>query len=84
MVTKFANSIDWFAGSSNLWWAFYSANLVAGPGIEPGTVAYETTVLPLHYPAIYLVEEVGFEPTSLLRTDLQSAAPLQLRRSSMS
>ena len=25
--------------------------MVAGPGIEPGTVAYETTVLPLHYPA---------------------------------
>ena len=28
--------------------------MVAGPGIEPGTVAYETTVLPLHYPAIVL------------------------------
>jgi hypothetical protein len=28
--------------------------LVAGPGIEPGTGAYETPVLPLHYPAIYL------------------------------
>jgi hypothetical protein len=25
--------------------------LVAGPGIEPGTGAYETPVLPLHYPA---------------------------------
>ena len=29
-----------------------------------------------------LVEEDGFEPTSLLRTDLQSAAPHLLRRSS--
>lgn len=28
--------------------------MVAGPGIEPGTVAYEATVLPLHYPAIVL------------------------------
>jgi hypothetical protein len=26
--------------------------LIAGPGIEPGTGAYETPVLPLHYPAI--------------------------------
>ena len=32
----------------------YLNSLVAGPGIEPGTVAYETTVLPLHYPAIEL------------------------------
>ena len=30
------------------------AKLVAGPGIEPGTGAYETPVLPLHYPAIIL------------------------------
>ncbi len=27
--------------------------LVAGPGIGPGVLAYETNVLPLHYPAIY-------------------------------
>ena len=30
----------------------YFPKLVAGPGIEPGTGAYETPVLPLHYPAI--------------------------------
>ena len=29
--------------------------MVAGPGIEPGTRAYETRVLPLHYPAIEVV-----------------------------
>ena len=29
--------------------------LVAGPGIEPGTGAYETPVLPLHYPAIDII-----------------------------
>ena len=30
-----------------------------------------------------MVEEVRFEPTHSKKTDLQSAAPLQLRRSSM-
>ena len=42
----------------------YSAcqgELVAGPGIEPGTGAYETPVLPLHYPAILLVGVTRFE-----------------------
>jgi hypothetical protein len=32
------------------------SELVAGPGIEPGTRAYETRVLPLHYPAITLLK----------------------------
>ena len=30
--------------------------LVAGPGFEPGTSAYETDVLPLHYPAIKMLK----------------------------
>ena len=30
--------------------------LVAGPGIEPGIQAYETCVLPLHYPAIKMLK----------------------------
>jgi hypothetical protein len=30
--------------------------LVTGPGIEPGTIAYETIVLPLHYPAIKMLK----------------------------
>ncbi len=46
------------AGATNAGGAvcFYNGHvyMVAGPGIEPGTVAYETTVLPLHYPAIDL------------------------------
>jgi hypothetical protein len=29
--------------------------MVAGPGIEPGTGAYETPVLPLHYPALIFI-----------------------------
>ena len=33
--------------------------LVAGPGIEPGTRAYETRVLPLHYPAIIVMGGFG-------------------------
>ena len=25
--------------------------MVAGPGLEPGTAAYEAAILPFHYPA---------------------------------
>ena len=35
------------------------SKLVAGPGIEPGTRAYETRVLPLHYPAIIVMGGFG-------------------------
>ena len=36
-------------------------NLDAGPGIEPGSGAYETPELPLLYPAIKLVDVSRFE-----------------------
>ena len=51
---------------SQLFWSFtlrerrstteLLGKLVAGPGIEPGTPAYETGVLPLHYPAIRMLK----------------------------
>jgi hypothetical protein len=50
--------------------------MVAGPGIEPGTRAYETLVLPLHYPAIkILAGPPGFEPG--LAESKSAALPLR-------
>lgn len=49
--------------------------MVAGPGIEPGTRAYETLVLPLHYPAIKLAGPPGFEPG--LAESKSAALPLR-------
>ena len=43
--------------------------MVAGPGIEPGTRAYETRVLPLHYPAAVLERSERIE---LSTTDWKS------------
>ena len=38
--------------------------MVAGPGVEPGTKAYETFMIPFQYPAIgNLVPLDGIEPT---------------------
>lgn len=45
--------------------------MVAGPGIEPGTGAYETPVLPLHYLAsIFIVKHT--HPNGLCRLCLLS------------
>lgn len=53
--------------------------MVAGPGIEPGTRAYETRVLPLHYPAIKMLKNKRLAPhnetvsvSTLGRSDLLS------------
>ena len=40
-----------------------TVNLVAGAGIEPASVAYETTEVPVLYPAAFLF----YSPYSLLR-----------------
>ena len=58
-------------------------NLAPEAGIEPTTnwlTANCTTAVLLWN---NMVEAVRFEPTSLLRTDLQSAATLPLRRASV-
>ena len=36
--------------------------MVAGPGFEPRTEAYETSEMPFLYPAITVVGVQGFEP----------------------
>ena len=43
-----------------------NGNLVAGPGVEPGTKAYETFMIPFQYPAayLYLAPVEGIEPPS--------------------
>ncbi len=40
--------------------------MVAGPGVEPGTKAYETFMIPFQYPAsnLYLAPVEGIEPPS--------------------
>ena len=39
--------------------------MVAGPGFEPRTEAYETSEMPFLYPAITVVGVQGFEPWTL-------------------
>ena len=49
--------------------------LLAGVvGIEPTLEVLETSVLPLNYTPIYMVEGDGFEPPNPEGADLQSAA----------
>ena len=48
--------------------------LVAGPGIEPGTRAYETRVLPLHYPAV-VSSAYDYAESVLMLSDLRCRGP---------
>ena len=50
------------------------AKLVAGPGIEPGTRAYETRVLPLHYPAV-VGSAYDYAESVLMLSDLRCRGP---------
>ena len=56
-----------------------SALLVAAPGFEPGSLAYETSVLAPGPSRSSAAAPVGFEPTSLRVTDARSAVELQRR-----
>lgn len=38
--------------------------MVAKPGIEPGTQAYETCMIPFHYLAIKMAPGAGLEPAT--------------------
>ena len=46
-------------------------NLVAGPGIEPGTGAYETPEIPFLYPAIDVIADPLAVALQLFRRSIQ-------------
>ena len=52
----------------------YNFKLAGAVGIEPTLEVLETSVLPLNYAPIKMVEGDGFEPPNPQGADLQSAA----------